>query len=192
MVSTEPSFSGGESSAGGISLPVFFMTCLESERPVSHKPGMLATASRWSRDDAEHPCHRVMRRQALLPPRAGGAKASHPAMRWCLLARGPLISYPQNLCITMWTELPREVKHVMQPRVCVGVRVLSPVVYLSRAEREVFPPPLAGNVVAVTRLRPVFLLLYNAASAILTRLSAILRAPTGIESRPHRPKLAVI
>jgi hypothetical protein len=44
IISTEPSFSGGESSAGGISLPVFFMTCLQSELPVSHKPGMLATA----------------------------------------------------------------------------------------------------------------------------------------------------
>src|ERR1700730_925262 len=48
-----------------------------------------------------------------------------------------------------------------------------------------------GNVVAVTRWRPECLLLYNAASAILTRLSAIFLTPGGTESRPHSPKLAV-
>jgi hypothetical protein len=44
MISAEPSFPGEESSAEGISLPVFFMACLRSEPPVSHKPQVLATA----------------------------------------------------------------------------------------------------------------------------------------------------
>jgi hypothetical protein len=43
MISAEPSFPGTESSAAGISLPVFFMRCLRSEPPVSHKPPVLAT-----------------------------------------------------------------------------------------------------------------------------------------------------
>jgi hypothetical protein len=44
MISAEPSLPGEESFAAGISLPVFFMTCLRSEAPVSHKPQVLATA----------------------------------------------------------------------------------------------------------------------------------------------------
>jgi hypothetical protein len=35
-------------------------------------------------------------------------------------------TYPQNLCITMWTECPRFLKHVVQPRVCIEVIILSP------------------------------------------------------------------
>jgi hypothetical protein len=49
MISAEPSFPGEESSAEGISLPVFFMACLRSEMPVSHKPQVLATARERAR-----------------------------------------------------------------------------------------------------------------------------------------------
>src|SRR4051794_12942026 len=35
-------------------------------------------------------------------------------------------SYPQNLCITMWTDPFSWHKEVMQPRVCVGLIILSP------------------------------------------------------------------
>lgn len=59
MISAEPSFPSGESSAAGISLPVFFMTCLRSEAPVSHKPQVLATVpdrSHRRRTAARHGC----------------------------------------------------------------------------------------------------------------------------------------
>ena len=36
------------------------------------------------------------------------------------------LSYPQNLCITMWTDPFSWHKEVMQPRVCVGLIILSP------------------------------------------------------------------
>jgi hypothetical protein len=52
MISAESSFPGEESSAAGISLPVFFMTCLRSEPPVSHKPRVLATVAERSRRKA--------------------------------------------------------------------------------------------------------------------------------------------
>jgi hypothetical protein len=49
MISAGPSFPGDESSAAGISLPVFFMACLRSEAQVSHKPQVLATVPERSR-----------------------------------------------------------------------------------------------------------------------------------------------
>ena len=36
------------------------------------------------------------------------------------------VTYPQNLCITMWTECPHLLKHVVQPRVCIELIILSP------------------------------------------------------------------
>ena len=44
MISADSASSERESSGEGISLPVFFMACLRSEVPVSHKPQALATA----------------------------------------------------------------------------------------------------------------------------------------------------
>src|SRR5436190_1284391 len=51
--------------------------------------------------------------------------------------------------------------------------------------------PVALSIVAVTRLRPAFLLRYKAASAILSTRSASRRSPPGTRSSPHSSKLAV-
>jgi hypothetical protein len=95
----------------------------------------------------------------------------------------------------MWTDPFSWHKEVMQPRVCVGLIILSPCWNRARTFGRAGAPLLRADLdrklVAAALLRPVFLLLYNAASATLTRFSANLRTPSGTDSRPQSPKLAV-
>lgn len=102
------------------------------------------------------------------------------------------VTYPQKVCISVWTAPPCRSKGVMQAKTCVEVLDLSPG---SRPPRrgalQADPRVVAGSIVAVTLLRPLFLLRYRAASATLSRRSGIFFSLAGTRSRPHSPKLAV-
>ena len=80
------------------------------------------------------------------------------------------IAYPQILCITLWTGRPQREKAATQAMTCVNLLDHSPT---AESGLSVLPREFAGSIVAVTLLRPVFLLRYSAASATLSSLSGI-------------------
>jgi hypothetical protein len=59
------------------------------------------------------------------------------------------------LCITMWTEALAEAKRRTTARACVKLRAFSPAAPHGRRDHS---PPPPWYIVAVTRLRPEFLL----------------------------------
>jgi hypothetical protein len=86
-------------------------------------------------------------------PRSERRPVSHKAS--CVSTPG---SYPQNLCITVWTDAPAGRKRRGHARGCVALSVFSP---LPRSRVRLPAPthsPPALNMVAVTRLRPECLL----------------------------------
>jgi hypothetical protein len=99
------------------------------------------------------------------------------------------VAYPQNVCISMWTGAANGQKAVMPATTCIELLDLSPAADDSsqRAVRE-----LAGSIVAVTLLRPLFLLRYRAASATFSKRSGIFFSVAGTLSSPQSPKLAVM
>jgi hypothetical protein len=67
-------------------------------------------------------------------------------------------SYPQNLCITMWTDARASGKRRGHARACIVLSAISPDAALASALRASTHSPPALNMVAVTRLRPECLL----------------------------------
>jgi hypothetical protein len=64
------------------------------------------------------------------PARAKGTPVSHKPLR--VSTHG---TYPQNLCISMWTEAPRTGKRAAPPMVCVKVSAISPAARKTTRER---------------------------------------------------------
>jgi hypothetical protein len=67
-------------------------------------------------------------------------------------------TYPQNLCITMWTDVARVRKRSAPARGCVMMNGFSPAWPAVRGRADARQSPAAFSMVAVTRLRPEFLL----------------------------------
>jgi hypothetical protein len=98
------------------------------------------------------------------------------------------VSYSQILCITVWTGAISMSKAAMAAMTCVNVLDVSPDAAKTGGP---FQRATDGSTVAVTLLRPPFLLRYRAASATLSSRSGIFFSAAGTRSSPHRPKLAV-
>ncbi len=113
----------------------------------------------WRHPPAGGPARAVRRRNSVRlfsssgARQAKGERVSHKARRVSTLG-----SYPQNLCITMWTETARPSKRRCFARACVMVSAFSPAALLERDESCAPHSPPALNMVAVTRLRPECLL----------------------------------
>jgi hypothetical protein len=86
-------------------------------------------------------------------PRSEREPVSHKAPRVSTSA-----SYPQNLCITVWTDAPAAGKRRGHARGCVALSVFSPLPCSRVRLRAATYSPPALNMVAVTRLRPECLL----------------------------------
>ena len=114
--------------------------------------------------------------------------ATADALKPDRLLRRRRTSYQQKLWITMWTGGDPENKAAVRAMTCVNVLDISP----ARDAAQGFTQRATeGSTVAVTLLRPPFLLRYRAASATLSSISGIFFSATGTRSSPHRPKLAV-
>ncbi len=102
-----------------------------------------------------------------------GTDATVPDTRAHSVLQLRRVTYPQNMCISVWTAAGMRHKDVMQATTCVELLDLSPAPQLGPGMVQAAPRVDAGSIVAVTLLRPEFLLRYRAASATFSSRSGI-------------------